>query len=842
MASLFQDVRHSLRFLAKSPGFTAVAVLVLALGIGANSAIFSLANTLLLKPQPQDRLPGTLVGVFSQDRTRPDSYRAFSYPNYADIRDTNQVFSDLMAHSLSMVGITEGDTTRRTFASIVSSNYFRVMNGHLAAGRGFTPEEERPGRQALVAIVSHPYWQKKGGGDGILGSTIRVNGRDFEIVGVTGKDFTGSMVLMTPELFLPLGVYELVVNDLFQDGSAHTRLNDRETEALVLAGRLRPGVTEAAAAPQLEQLARRLEEAYPAANKNQTLVTHRLPRMGTSTGPRDDGEFFALLGLLQAMAGLVLLIACLNLANMLLARSSARRREIGIRLALGSGRARIVRQLLIEGLALSLAGGAAGLLVGVWAMGLLVTSFAGAIPFGIDVVVAMRPDARVLAAALGFAVASTLIFGLWPAWRLAKTDVVTELKQQAGDQPGGASRRWLSLRHALVVSQIALSLALLTAGGLFLRSAVAAAGADPGFEFRQGLAAGIDPSLAGYDERRGRQIYRDLLDRVRALPGVKAASVATLIPYGEVTEGERVRRPGTTGETGRASAIANIIGADYFAALGLPVLRGREFTRAEGESAAGAPVAIIDEPLARTLFPNEDPLGQPIVFVKDDESTKDGPFEIVGVVPGLRHDLYDREPVAHVYTSFGQHYRSWTNLHVKLAGGGREAEAAALEAVRRTVRGVDERLPMLWLKTLEDYRATNFFLWIARAGAKLFTTFGALALFLAVVGLYGVKAYLVSLRTREIGVRLALGASPRDVLWMILRDGLALTGVGIVVGLGLAALVALAVSRLVYQSSPFDPVVFTLGPIVLAAAAMAATWIPARRAMRVQPIVALRAE
>jgi predicted permease len=842
MASLLQDLRHSVRFLAKSSGFSAVAVLILALGIGANSAIFSLGNTLLLKPQPQDLLPGTLVGVFSKDRTRPDSYRAFSYPNYADIRDTNQVFSDLLAHSLAMVGLTEGDTTRRTFASVVSSNYFRALNGHMTVGRSFTPEEERPGRRALVAIVSHPYWQRKGGSPAIIGSLLRVNGLDFEIVGVTEKGFSGSMVLMTPEVFLPLGVYELVTNDLFQDGSAHTRLDDRETEAFVLAGRLRPGLTEEAAAPQLEQLARRLEEAYPAANRNQTLITHRLPRMGISTNPDDDGEIYALVGLLQVMAGLVLLIACLNLANMLLARSSARRREIGIRLSLGAGRVRIVRQLLIEGLALSLAGGAAGLLVAAWSMRLLVSSFVSAMPFGIDIIFAVRPDVRVLAATLTFAVVSTLIFGLWPAWRLAKTDVVTELKQQAGDQPGGARRRWLSLRHALVVTQIALSLALLTAGGLFLRSAIAAADADPGFELRQGLAAGIDPSLAGYDETRGRQIYRDLLDRVRALPGVKAASVATLIPYGEVTEGERVRRPGTTGDAGRASAITNIIGADYFAALGLPVLRGREFTRAEEESGAGAPVAIIDEPLARKLFPNEDPLGQQIVFVKNDESTKEGPYEIVGVVPGLKQDLYDRAPVEHVYTPFGQHYRSWTNLHVKLAGEGRETEAAALEAVRRAIPAVDEHLPVLWLKTLEDYRATNFFLWIARAGAKLFTTFGVLALFLAVVGLYGVKAYLVSLRTREIGVRIAIGAAPRDVMWMILRDGLALTGVGIVVGLGLASLVALAVARLVFQPSPFDPVVFALGPIVLAAASLAATWIPARRAMRVEPVTALRAE
>jgi predicted permease len=352
----------------------------------------------------------------------------------------------------------------------------------------------------------------------------------------------------------------------------------------------------------------------------------------------------------------------------------------------------------------------------------------------------------------------------------------------------------------------------------------------------------VDPGLAGYDEARGREIYREILERVRALPGVRAASVASLIPYGEVTEGESVRRPGTKGDEGRASAISNVVGADYFASLGLKVIRGRGFTPAEEESPDGARVVLVDEPLAMKLFPNEDPIGQQVVFVKADQTPKGLPYQIVGLVPGLRHDLFDRAPVAHVYTPFGQNYHSWMNLHVKLSGGGQAAEASTIATLRETLRAVDPRMPVLSIKSLENYRETNFFLWIARTGAKFFATFGLLALFLAVVGIYGVKAYLVSLRTREIGLRMALGAAPRDVLWLVLKDGLALTVTGVVLGLGLSALIATAVSGMVYQSRTFDPLVYSAAVAVLVGASMVATYVPARRAMKVEPTRALRTE
>ncbi len=839
MSTLLQDLRYSLRVMAGRPGFTAIAVVVLALGIGANSAVFTLVNELLLRPLPAERAPGEIVGIYSKDRARPDNYRGFSYPNFVDVRDGADVFSGVLAEGISLAGVTEGDTTRRSFVFIVSSNYFETLAAHLTLGRVFTPEEERPGAQAQVAVVSYAYWQQHGGQPDILGRTIRMNGRDFQIVGVTPRGFTGAHPMLAPEAYVPIGAYALVVNDLFQDDAAHTSLDDRQNTALVLIGRLKPGVTEEAAAPQLDALARRLEQAYPAANKDQTLVTHRLRRMGISTSPGDDGDTATAFVLLQAMAAVVLIIACLNLANMLLARASARRKEMGIRLALGAGRARIVRQLLVEGFLLSLAGSAAGLVAAYWAIRVLISSFMVAIPFTIDF--DPRPDGRVVVATLVFAAVSTIVFGLWPALRLARTDVVPELKEQTGDHSEGR-RRWFTLRHALVVAQMALSLGLLTAGGLFVKGAIGAANADPGFPFHDGIVASVDPGLAGYDEARGREIYREILERVRALPGVRAASVASLISYGEVTEGDTVRRPGTKGDEGRASAISNVVGADYFAALGLKVIRGRGFTPAEEQSPDGARVVLVDEPLARKLFPNEDPIGQQVVFVKADQTPKGLPYQIVGVVPGLRHDLFDRAPVAHVYRPFGQNYHSWMNLHVKLSGGGQAAEASTIATLRETLRAVDPRMPVLSIKSLENYRETNFFLWIARTSAKFFATFGLLALFLAVVGIYGVKAYLVSLRTREIGLRMALGAAPRDVLWLVLKDGFALTVTGVVLGLGLSALIATAVSGMVYQSRTFDPLVYSAAVAVLVGASMAATYVPARRAMKVEPTRALRTE
>jgi len=832
-----QDVRYGVRLLAGRPAFTAVAVLVLMLGIGANSAIFTLVNEALLQPRPGERLPGELVGLYSKDRVHPDRFRTFSYPDFVDIREENDVFSNLFAQGLALTGIAEGDSTRRALAMAVSSDYFETFGVHLAFGRSFSREEERPGHPAAVAILGHGYWQSRGGDPDVLGSPIRINGRDFTVVGVTPPGFTGTTALVSPEVYVPLGRYEEIVNDFLGDDSQHHSFTERGGHVLLLAGRLQPGMGVEEANLRLDALGRSLEHAYPAENRDQTLVAQKLPRLSISTSPGDDSEVFALFGLLQAMALVVLLIACLNLANMMLAHASARRREIGIRLALGAGRLRIVRQLLVEGLLLAATGAAAGLVLAFAATRTMADSLTSVLP--LSLAIDGRPDLNVVAATAAFAAAATLAFALWPAWRLSRTDVVGELKQLAGEETG-RRRRLLTPRHALVVCQIALSLALLTGGGLFVRSAAGAAHADPGFELRDGLLASVDPSLAGYEELRSREVYRQLLERLRGLPGVRAASPASLVPFGEFSFGDRIRRLDTEADVGEMDTLTNVVGSDYFASVGLPILRGRDFTAAEEMSGAGAPVVIVDEPLAKELFPDVDPLGQQLLFLERDDSPAGPPLEIVGIVPGLRHSLFDREPVAHVYRAFGQRYRGAMTLHVKTEPG--VAPGELLASVREMVRAVDDRVPLLSLQTLEAYRDSSLWLWMARTGGLVFSTFGALALFLAVVGVYGVKAYVVGLRTREIGVRMALGATSRSVVWLLIRESMLLTGLGVAIGLVLATLVAAAVAQLIYQSSPYDPAVFAGAVAILSLAALAATWIPARRAARIEPFAALRTD
>jgi putative ABC transport system permease protein len=832
MLQTLQDLRFGLRTLMKTPGFTAIAVAVLALGIGANTAMFTLVNALLLRP-----LAGRadeLVGLYSHDRTKPGSFRAFSYPDYADIRDGNDVFESLMAHTFAMVGVPQGDSTRQTFIEVVSSNYFDALAVRLAAGRTFTRDEERPGARQPVVIVRNDR-------AALLGQTIKVNAIDFTVVGVAPPGFTGTMALISPEMWMPLGMFDVVVNDIFKNNGKG--LADRTNQSLVVAGRLKPGMTLASAGPHLEALSRQLEQAYPAENKNQLLTVSTLPRLGTSTSPQTDAGPAAGGAFLMAFSSVVLLIACLNIANMLLARGAARRKEIAIRLAVGGGRGRIVRQLLTEGLLLALAGAAGGLLLASWSMGALAASLAAVMPLGIEF--RPQPDLLVVTVTTVFAMLATVASGLGPALKISKTNLVDDLKAATSETPARLGRRW-SARNVLVVGQIALSLTLLSAGGLFARGALRAASADPGFSYDRQLLIGLDPSLVQYDEVRGRASVRDVLARVRAMPGVVSASVASSVPFGEFHEGptvERVGGPARPDLAERSGATFRAIGTAYFRTLNLPILRGREFNETEETSATAPRVAIIDERLARKLFGADDPIGQMIRYSeRPGERAKEDrqPMEIVGIAPPIRDELFDREAGPAIYEPSGQHYRGNTLIHARVAQTG--AERDLLQAVRRDIRAYDPRLPLVQATTMHDFHSRSLELWAVRSGGRLFLTFGLLALVLAAVGLYGVKSYVVSQRTREIGIRMALGAKPRDVLGMVLREGALLSAVGVALGLPLSALLGFALSSLLYDVKPLDPIVFTAAPALLAIAALAATWLPARRATRVTPLTALRTD
>ena len=832
MSQFFQDLRFGVRTLAKTPGFTIIAILVLAVGIGANSAMFTLVNALLIRPLAGQA--DELVGLYSHDRTKVGSYRAFAYANYVDIRDSNDVFQSLMAHTFSMVGVPAGDGTRQTFIEVVSSNYFDALGVPLEAGRGFTLDEERPSARVPVVVVTHQHRD-------LLGKTVKINSIDFTVVGVAPRNFTGTMALISPEMWLPLGMFDVVVNDIFKNNGLP--FADRRNQTLVVAGRLKPGITVDNVGPRLDALSRQLERAYPAENKEQLLTVNPLPRLGTSTSPSSDTGPAVAGALLMALAAIVLLIACLNIANMLLARGASRRKEIAIRLAVGGARGRIVRQLLTEGLLLGAGGAAGGLLLAAWSTGALARSLVAVMPMGIAF--EPKPDLLVLAATTTFAVLATVASGLGPALKLSKTDLVMDLKALTADGSPLLGRRF-SARNIMVVGQIALSLMLLAMGGLFARGALKAASANPGFSYDRQLLVGVDPTLAQYDETRGRASTKEVLTRVRALPGIAAAGLAATVPFGDFHEGHSVERVGGAARPdlpARLNATYRVVGSDYFKALDLPMVRGREFTEAEETSSTAPRVAIVDERLARRLFGSDDPLGQMIRYTeRPGETTKNSgeAMEIVGIAPPIRDELFDREPEPAIYEPWGRNYRGNMFVHARAAQPG--AERDLLQGIRTTVRAYDPRLPLVQATTMQAFHDRSLELWAVRAGGRMFLGFGLLALLLAVVGLYGVKSYIVSQRTREIGIRMALGARPGDVMGMVLKEGAMLSLVGVALGLPLAALLGFAVSRLLYDVKPLDPVVFIAAPLSLGLAALVATWLPARRATRVTPLTALRTD
>lgn len=837
-----RSVRFALRMLAGNPGFTAIAALVLALGIGANTAVFSIVNAILFRPLRVER-PEQLVGCFSKDTEQPDSYRAFSYPNYADLREENTVFESLTAHNLALVGLTEGGLTRRVFSEIVASNFFSTFGVPLYGGRAFTLEEERPGSSLPVVIVSYAFWQKHGADPDYVGKTLDVNGQRYTVVGIAPNDFTAAMALISVDLWFPLGRHDELVNDFMS--SARRSLAERDNHSLVLIGRLKEGVTQEKADSELAVLAERLEQAYPDVNKNQTFVVHKLPRLSVETQPSDDSEFETVAILLSATAGAVLLIACLNLASMMLARGTARRKELAIRLAIGGGRGPILRQLLLEGFLLSLLGGVLGLLLAYWGNSLLVSSILRILP--LDLVFHTGPDLRVLGVATLFCVVSTLLFSLAPAWKLTRPDLVFDLKDNvSGDTAGG--RLGLS-RNLLVVGQVSLSLALLTAAGLFLRGAVNASHADPGFDLSGLLVVEVDPGLVGYDETRSREIFRALDERLTALAGIESTSLSATIPYGMVSQGKRVLPAAKASSSGpdeeqasaAVSARFNVIGADYFRTLRTPLLRGRAFTREEMFSDTAPPVAIVDEALAAALFPAGDALGQRIAFVARDGSKESEEMEVVGIAPNLRDDLFD-EDRKHVYAPFGRSFQRDMHFYLSSSLTGDKALRGQLEAVQAEIRKVDGQLPILTLKTMTGHLEESMALWMVRAGAKIFMVFGAVTLVLAVIGVYGLRAYSVAQRTREIGIRMSLGASANQTLFQVLREGLGITAAGTVLGLLLAAGIARLLGSFLYQVDSLDPVIFLTAPSILIAASVLACLVPARRASRIDPLVALKYE
>jgi predicted permease len=591
-----------------------------------------------------------------------------------------------------------------------------------------------------------------------------------------------------------------------------------------------------------------MEQAYPAENKNQTLIARPLSRLSISTNPVSDGPVMIPAALLLSMAAVVLLIAALNVANMMLARGTARRKEIAIRLALGGGRRSIVQQLFLEGLALAVLGGAAGLFLSYGGTALFARSMLRLVPF--DLVIPTGPDVRVLAATMGFCLFSTLLFGFFPAWNLSRPNLVSDLRASDNADASSGRARLFSRRNLLVIAQVSLSLTLLTAAGLFVRSSGRLAVLDTGFRLDDRVVVEFDASLAGYNEARGRQVYSALLDRLKSMPGVESAGLAATVPFGMVSLGRNVQPAGAT-QAKPQNCSYDIVSADYFRTLAIPLLRGRAFEPADA-SRNTHPVAILDKSAAHSLWPSGDAVGKHIHIVGDGAS--DVPdVEVVGIVGDVREHIVgavgrssgtdgDSTGQAHLYVPFGQQYVSDMHIHLHTAPMDADAAARFLGAVRQEIRAVDSGLPVLAVKSLRSHVEASADYWLLQTGARMFSLFGGIALLLAVIGLYGVRAYSVARRTREIGIRMALGASAAETQRMVLREGLQLMAVGAGIGLALSLLLGKLLSGLLFQVNGADPLVFSSAVILLGGVSLLACYVPARRAARIDPMVALRYE
>ncbi len=851
--NLGQDVRYGARMLRKNPGFTTVAVLTLALGIGANTAVFTLINTLVLKPV-SGRDPGQLVSLYSRDSSKSDDdYRAFSYPNFVDLRANKDLFDGILAMQPNQVGVTEGDFTRRIFALNVSANYFSVFGANLTRGRAFFPEEEK--QAAPVVIVSHRWWRQHGSDPELIGRSLKINGRPFTIVGMTSEGFTGTMPMFVPDLYLPLSF------PLVGASEAGASLMERSRHGLFLVGRLKHGTNLTDANSRLQVVSDQLAKAYPDANRDQVITVAPMPRLSISTNPQGDRGTLRLLSLLMlAMSCAVLLIASLNLANMLLTRGAARTKEVAVRIALGAPRSRILRQLLTEGLLLSVLGAVTGLLVAVCAINWLSGSLGVVAPMPMTFNV--RPDWRVLSATLGISLMATLWFALLPSWKLTRLDVNSDLKGNTGGAIGTRRGGLFALRNLLVMGQVAMSLALLVAAGLFGRGAIKAMNVDTGFRGDRGFYLQLDGGLVGYDAQKMRQSLSELLERIRTLPGVESASLAVTIPFGDLTLSESVQqasasipppRDATSPALGQAiGANYNVVGNDYFRTLGVTLLQGRDFSRTECENTNAANVAILNTALARKLWPGENALGKRVQLTGlgaagggVGRSLGSGArlgvtMEVVGIVPSWKPHLMDPTDGAGIFVPFAQDSRVEVLLQVRPLP---TANAdSLLKIVRAELHRMDSTLPVLSAKTIRSHLSTSLEIRIMSSGATLFGTFGGAGFLLAVVGVYGVMAYSVVRRKRELGIRMALGADRKSVLHLILREGVKLAGIGGLLGLLLAFALAKAMAGFLFQVQALDPLIFFAATAFLVFAALLACYVPARRAANADPMVVLRQE
>jgi predicted permease len=811
MEKLLQDIRFGFRQLMKQPGFAVLAITSMALGIGANTSIFSLVDTALLRPLAVKE-PSRLMELYGTINNGAE-WSLQSYPNYKDYRDRNTVFSGLFIYRVVVSGLTVNNTSQRVWGYLVSGNYFDVLGVKPMLGRAFLPEEDQTADSHPVAVISYNCWQRRFAGDPeIVGKSVEFNSRPFTIIGVAPKGFIGTEVAYDPEMFIPVMMAKTI-----EPGS--TWLERRDSNNLFTVGRLKPGVSFEQAKAELATLTAQMAKDYPE-NVGRGI---QLGKPGLFI-PDIANSVFAFTGVLAAIGCLVILLACVNLANLLLARATERRREIAVRLAVGASRQRLVRQLLTESLLISLGGGTAGVFLAA-AINTAVRNIR--LPSDITLLFDLRTDWRVLTFALVLSIATGILFSLIPALQSSKPQLVPALK----DESSMAGFRRSNLRNLLVIAQVGLSLVLLISAGLIVRSLQAAQKMRPGFNPEKAVAISFDVSLGGYDEVRGRAFQKQVLERARALSQVEYAALTDNLPLGLNYNSSSIYVEGTEFKGASTLPIAIPIESTpgYFDAMGIP-LRGRDFR--DDENKKESRVAIVNETFVKKLLNGQDPIGRRFNW----HGPKDPFFEIIGVVPDGKYNSLGEDPRPALYTPL---YRDYTGM-VTLVARTRADPRQVLGSLRTIVQELDPSISVYAAKTLKEHMGTSLF--PARMAAIALGSFGVLALILAAVGIYGVMSHVVAGRTREIGLRMALGAQLSDVQKLILKQGMFLAGTGSLCGLLLALGGTRMMKSLLYGVSTSDPVTFSSVAFLLAGIAFLACWIPARRASRVEPMTALRAE
>lgn len=813
MGNLYQDLRFALRMLLKSPMFTAAAVVTLALGIGLNAAVFSAVNALMFRPLPEVRNDAELVQLY---RTWPGDmlYGSNSIPHYQDLRDRVEAFGgDVAAWTFVAMSLSADGRSERIMGNMVSANYFDVLGAPPIMGRGFLPEEAVDPGAHRVIVLGHSFWQTRFGADpAIVGRTVTLNGQSWTVIGVAREGFKGSMPMVDPPVYAPLMMQQELI-------PGYNLIEARGNNWMNVIARRRPGFTVEQTRQSLNAFLIQMRQEYP--DHYDESGIHLVPQKEAGIHPMLRSAQVGMSAVTMVVVAFLLLIACINVANLFLARAGERRKEMGIRLSLGAKRGRIITQLLTESVLFSLIAGGTGLLLAFWAIGI-----ANSLSLPIDVAVDfdLSIDRTVLLFTLALSLLTGVLFGLAPALQASKPETVSALKGEFSLEPGGKNR----LISTLVVAQTALSILLLISSGLFLRGLQAATSVDTGFEPENLLVASVDPGLQGYDRQRAEVFYRELEAGLRALPRVQAVGLARMVPLSLNSSDRGVSIPGYEPAPNEGMSIRyNMVTPGYFAAMGIPVLAGRPF--GEEDTRDGTAVIVVNQKFADRFWPGENALGKIVQTAGEDRV-------VIGVVKTGKYFSLGEEPQDFMYLAQAQVWSFPMTLHVRTAG---DPEQLA-PLVRREVQRLDASMPVADLRTMTNQLGIALF--PARLVGITLGLFGILGMILAAVGVYSVMAYSVTQRTREIGIRVALGASWRQVVGMIVRRGMSLVGAGVVIGLLGAVGASRVMAGLLYGVSAVDPMTFIGVPALLCAVALLASFLPARRAAATDPMMTLRAE